>query len=78
MGTEVPEFPNYESGSTVTVLVGSGYQNLNSTLVRVQAQGKNSETELVLSAVAKEGAIKQNSAASAVARVREAMVVESA
>ena len=74
MGREVPEFQNEESGSVVTVLVGSGRQNLNPTLIQVKAQGNNLGTELELYAVAKEGKINQNSAASAVARVREAMV----
>ena len=63
LGPELPELPQF------SVVFGSGQMNLNPTIVSVTVSGSSSGARIFLRGVAKEGAIKQDSAKKAVERV---------
>jgi hypothetical protein len=68
-GKPVPEFPSISSDGTFSAIIGSVRLNLNHTLVHVRIEDANPNTTLVIRAVAKEGAVRQDSAQKAVARI---------
>jgi predicted O-methyltransferase YrrM len=63
LGTHVPELPQF------SVVFGSGQMNLNPTIVSVMVSALPSGACVFLRGVAKEGAVKQDSAKKAVERV---------
>lgn len=65
LGSEVPELPG------LTVVFGSGQMNLNPTIVSVEIAASGTGARVSIRGVAKEGAVKQNSARKAVERVAE-------
>jgi len=76
IGRSIPELTSDASAGLFSAVVGSGYLNLNPTIVRIQLRSLESRTSIFIRAVAKEGAIKQHSARSAVERIKAALLDE--
>ena len=72
IGKPTAEFASETPAGSISAIVGSGNMNLNPTIVHVQVvESSPSTTNVSLRALAKEGLIKQHSAARAVERIRE-------
>jgi len=69
LGKPIPELPSTPSAGLFYSLVGSGHLNLNPTILRVKVEGNL----VSIRGVAKEGAIQQHSARTAVERVEKAI-----
>ena len=76
LGKAVPEFPSSGSIATIATIVGSGHMNMNPTLAHAQVVTQSAGSKLVLRAVAKEGAISQDSAKKAILAIRAALEEE--
>lgn len=76
MGRRIPELASDPNAGLFYAVVGSGHLDLNPTIVRIELQSFESRTSLFIRAVAKEGAIKQHSARTAVEKIRVALVGE--
>jgi len=76
VGKRIPELEFDASRGLFNVVVGSGHLNLNPTILRIQLRALGSRTSVSVSAVAKEGAIKQHSARSAVERIKDILLRE--
>lgn len=74
IGKSIPEFPPTPSG--FSMITGSGHQDMNPTLVHAQVEQTPQGCNIVIRAVAKEGAVKQHSAQRAVAKVEAALLAE--
>jgi hypothetical protein len=76
IGKRVPELEFEASRGLFNVIVGSGHLNLNPTILRIQLRALGSPTSVSVSAVAKEGLIKQHSARSAVEKIKGILLRE--
>jgi hypothetical protein len=76
IGKRIPELEFDASRGLFNVVVGSGHLNINPTILRIQLRALGSRTSVSVSAVAKEGAIKQHSARSAVERIKDILLRE--
>jgi hypothetical protein len=76
IGKRIPELEFDASRGLFNVVVGSGHLNLNPTILRIQLRALGPRTSVSVSAVAKEGAIKQHSARSAVERIKDILLRE--
>jgi hypothetical protein len=64
-------FASQATGDRLSAIVGSGYMNLNPTIVHVGlTESSQASTRISVRAIAKEGVVKQHSAAKAVERIR--------
>jgi hypothetical protein len=76
IGRRIPELESDANAGLFHAVVGSGHLGLNPTIVRIQLQPLESRTSVFIRAVAKEGAIEQHSARSAVERIKAALAGE--
>jgi hypothetical protein len=78
IGRHIPELDSDANAGLFNAVIGSGYLNLNPSIICIQLRSLESRTSVSIRAVAKEGAIKQHSARSAVERVKAAILRDAA
>lgn len=76
-GTPIPEFPADPATGKFSAIVGSGHLNLNPTILHVQVSSAEGFPRVWLRAVAKEGAVKQDTAKKLVERIENLFTRES-
>ena len=76
VGKPIPEFPIDSAAREFSVIVGSGRLNLNPTILHVKLDSTEGFIRVSLRAVAKEGAVKQESARKLVERIEGLLALE--
>jgi hypothetical protein len=71
VGKLIDDFATESANGSILAVVGSGHMNLNPTIIHVRCiRISQDSSQLSIKGVAKEGMIKQNSAAKAVERIK--------
>jgi len=78
IGRRIPELDSDPSAGVFNAVIGSGHMGLNPTVVCIQLRSLGARTAVSIRAVAKEGLVKQQSARSAVERVKTAILADAA